>query len=57
MSKRDIGQEILEGIRDVKAYKAGTKVLLVHSLKEPAPPDYPFQIKIIAIGFCRIDGC
>lgn len=23
MSKRDIGQEILDGIRDIKAYKAG----------------------------------
>ena len=38
MSKRDIGQEILEGIHEVKAYKAGTKSLRVHSLKEPAPP-------------------
>ena len=33
MAKRNIGQEILEGIRDVKAYKAGTKVLRVHALK------------------------
>jgi putative transcriptional regulator len=38
MSKRDIGQEILEGIRDVRAYKAGTKSLRTHTLKEPAPP-------------------
>ena len=38
MSKRDIGQEILEGLRDVKAYKAGKKTLRVHTLKEPAPP-------------------
>jgi putative transcriptional regulator len=38
MSKRDIGQEILDGIRDVKAYKAGTKVLRVHAMKEPASP-------------------
>ncbi len=38
MSKRDIGQEILNSIRDVKAYKAGTKILRVHALKEPAPP-------------------
>ncbi|MDO9123590.1 MAG: hypothetical protein Q7V12_04100, partial [Deltaproteobacteria bacterium] len=27
MSKRDIGQEILEAIRDIKAYKAGEKTL------------------------------
>jgi putative transcriptional regulator len=37
MSKRDIGQEILDGLRDVKAYKAGVKSLRVHTLKEPAP--------------------
>ncbi len=33
MSKRDIGNEILEGIRDIKAYKAGKKSLRVHSLR------------------------
>jgi putative transcriptional regulator len=38
MSKRDIGQEILEGIRDIKAYKAGEKVLRTHTITEPAPP-------------------
>jgi putative transcriptional regulator len=38
MTKRDIGQEVLEGIRDIKSYKAGKKVLRVHSLKAPAPP-------------------
>ena len=36
MSKRDIGMEILEGIRDIKAYKAGQKALRVHTLKPPA---------------------
>jgi putative transcriptional regulator len=38
MSKRDIGQEILDGIQEVKAYKAGKKSLRVHSLKKPSPP-------------------
>jgi hypothetical protein len=38
MSERDIGLEILEGIRDIKAYKAGVKVLRTHRLKESAPP-------------------
>lgn len=57
MSKRDIGQEILDGIRDVKAYKAGIKVLRVHILKAPAPPQViRLKIKVIAIRFCRIDG-
>ena len=38
MTKRDIGQEILDGIIDIKAYKAGKKDLRVHTLKEPASP-------------------
>ena len=38
MSKRDISQEILDGIRDVRAYKAGKKALRAHALKEPSPP-------------------
>jgi putative transcriptional regulator len=38
MSNRDIGQEILQGVRDIKAYKAGEKNLRTHRLKEPAPP-------------------
>jgi putative transcriptional regulator len=37
MSKRDIGQEILEGIQDIKAHKAGKKTLRTHTLKAPAP--------------------
>ncbi|MCX5977592.1 MAG: helix-turn-helix domain-containing protein [Coprothermobacterota bacterium] len=38
MSKRDIGQEILEGIREVRAHKAGEKALHIHTLRKPAPP-------------------
>ncbi len=38
MSDRDIGQEILDGIREIKAYKAGQGSLRTHKLKEPAPP-------------------
>ena len=38
MTKRDIGKEILDGIRDVKAYKAGKKNLRTQILSEPAPP-------------------
>ncbi len=33
-----MGQEILDGIRDIKAYQAGEKVLPAHTLKEPAAP-------------------
>ena len=38
MSERNIGMQILEGIREIKAYKAGQRVLRTHKLKRPAPP-------------------
>jgi putative transcriptional regulator len=37
MSKRNIGKEILNGIREVKAFKAGKKSLRIHSFREPSP--------------------
>ena len=33
MSKRDIGQEILDGIREIKAFKADQVSLRTHKLK------------------------
>ena len=38
MSKRDIGQEILEGIREIKAHKAGEINLRTRTLIEPSQP-------------------
>jgi putative transcriptional regulator len=38
MPERDIGMEILEGIREIKAHKAGRKALRTHKLKRPMPP-------------------
>ena len=37
MSRRDIGTEILEGLREIKAYKAGQGNLRTRELKHPAP--------------------
>ena len=57
MSKRDIGQEILDGIRDIKAHKAGERVLRVHTLKETGLTAYnTIEIEVIANRFCRVDG-
>jgi len=40
MTERDIGLEILEGIREIKAFKRGeTEGLRIRELKEPAPPE------------------
>jgi putative transcriptional regulator len=57
MSNRDIGQEILEGIRDIKAHKAGEKVLRVHTLKEPASPKaIRTRLKLSQAAFAGLMG-
>jgi putative transcriptional regulator len=38
MSKRDIGQEILDGIGEIKAFRANQGNLRTHILKDPALP-------------------
>jgi len=38
MSERNIGLEILEGIREIKAYKAGKIDLKTREFKEPSSP-------------------
>lgn len=57
MSKRDIGQEILEGIRDIKAHKAGEIHLRVHKLKEPASPrEIRDRLKLSQAAFAGLMG-
>jgi putative transcriptional regulator len=57
MSKRDIGQEILEGIREVKAHKAGEKTLRIRSIKEPAPPQIiRAKLKLSQSAFAGLMG-
>jgi len=57
MSKRDIGQEILEGIRDIKAYRAGEKPLRSHTFTEPAPPQViRAKLKLSQSAFAGLMG-
>jgi putative transcriptional regulator len=57
MSKRDIGQEILEGIREIKAHKAGKKTLCTGILKEPAPPQViRKRLKLSQAAFAGLMG-
>ena len=57
MAKRDMGQEILEGIRDVKEYKAGKKALRVRSLKAPSSPKVIRQrLKLSQSAFAGLMG-
>ena len=57
MTKRDIGQEILDGIREVKEYKAGKTVLRVRSLKAPSAPKVIRQrLKLSQAAFAGLMG-
>ncbi|MDO8472438.1 MAG: transcriptional regulator [Dehalococcoidia bacterium] len=38
MSDRNIGMEVLEGIHEIKSYKAGQLTLRTRKLSQPAPP-------------------
>jgi putative transcriptional regulator len=57
MSKRDVGREILDGLREVKAYKAGTAKLRTHILREPAPPQViRAKLKLSQAAFAGLMG-
>lgn len=38
MGERDLGQEILDGIDEIKQFKNGGLALRAHELSEPSPP-------------------
>jgi putative transcriptional regulator len=38
MTNRNIGQEIIDGIKEIKKYKKGEIELRTHALTEPSPP-------------------
>ncbi len=57
MTDRDIGAEILNGIREIKAHKAGQIVLKTRELKEPASPQtIRAQLKLSQSAFARLMG-
>jgi putative transcriptional regulator len=57
MARRDIGQEILDGIQEIKAYKAGEGNLVIHRLKEPAPPQViRARMKLSQAAFAGLMG-
>lgn len=57
MPKRDIGQEILEGIQEIKAYKAGETTLRARKLNPPAPAkDIRAQLMLSQAAFAGLMG-
>jgi len=57
MSERDISLEILEGIKEIKAYKAGKVSLKTRQLKEPASPQaIRKRLKLSQAAFAGLMG-
>ena len=57
MSKRNIGMEVLTGIREIKAFKAGKASLRVHKLTQPAPPrKIRTQLQLSQAAFAGLMG-
>ena len=57
MSEREIGQEILEGIREIKAFKQGKANLVTRKLSEPShPKKIRAQLKLSQSAFAGLMG-
>jgi putative transcriptional regulator len=57
MTQREIGQEILEGIREIKAHKAGKIALRTHAFTEPAAPQViRAKLKLSQAAFAGLMG-
>lgn len=57
MPKRDIGQEILEGLKEIKAHKAGKKTLRSFALREAASPqEIRVKLKLSQSAFADLMG-
>jgi putative transcriptional regulator len=57
MGERDIGLEILAGIQEIKAYKAGKVDLRTRELQEPSTPqEIRKQLKLSQAAFAGLMG-
>ena len=57
MVKRDIGQEILDGIQEIKAFKNGLGELRTHKLSAPSPPqEIRARMKLSQSAFAGLMG-
>lgn len=57
MDKRDVGKEILDGIQEIKSFKAGQGNLRTQKLKEPAAPQaIRARLKLSQSAFAGLMG-
>jgi len=58
MSDRNIGQEILEGIKEIKRFKRGEIKLTTRTLNEPSSTKtIRKRLKLSQSAFCQFNGC
>ena len=57
MPKRNIGLEILEGLREIKSHKARQRILRTHKFTPPAPPKkIRAKLKVSQAAFASFMG-
>ena len=57
MSERNIGLEILEGVREIKEYKKGNLALKTSQLSEPSPPQtIREKLQLSQVAFANLMG-
>ena len=57
MSERNIGLEILEGVREIKEYKKGNLALKTSQLSEPSPPrTIREKLQLSQVAFANLMG-
>jgi len=57
MSERNIGLEILEGVREIKAFKEGKENLVTRELSEPSnPKEIRAKLKLSQTAFAGLMG-
>jgi putative transcriptional regulator len=57
MSERDIGREIIEGIKEIKAFKEGKVDLVARKLSEPShPKKIRAKLKLSQTAFAGLMG-
>lgn len=57
MNNRDIGQEILDGIKEIKDFKKGNLQLKTRMLSEPSPPKLiRKKLRLSQVAFASLMG-
>ena len=57
MGDRNLGEEILDGINEIKQFKNGKLALRAHELSEPSPPkDIRLKLKMSQSAFAGLMG-